>query len=344
MNTAGRTFLTSVARITPLDPANLASQSFPQEEWSNADLVVAEVLSPPNQLSKAELPNGRMLDLARGDRVVGALGRRAATLECVGSFEAVKADLQLDLLTPGGLLGKITSQSSYLGLVPHLRYQGHVLVQGERANLRNYVGRLPAHASKIPVVLLVGTSMSAGKTATARLFIRLLKQAGKRVAAAKLTGAARYRDILSMQDAGADHILDFVDVGLPSSICPEEEYADALQQLLARLGTLEVDVLVAEAGASPLEPYNGATAVRGLAPQVCLTALSASDPYAVVGVMRAFELVPDLITGVATNTTAGIDLIGKLCNLPAFNILQEDCWESLNTLLLNSLARHKAIN
>jgi len=91
-----------------------------------------------------------------------------------------------------------------------------------------------------------------------------------------------------MQDAGADHILDFVDAGLPSSICPEAEYVEALQQLLARVGTWDVDVLVSEARASPLEPYNGAAALRLLTPQLRLTALSASDPYAVVGVMRAF--------------------------------------------------------
>jgi hypothetical protein len=40
------------------------------------------------------------------------------------------------------------------------------------------------------------------------------------------------------------------------------------------------DVLVAEVGASPLEPYNGATAIREIGANVCFTVLSASDPYA----------------------------------------------------------------
>ena len=44
----------------------------------------------------------------------------------------------------------------------------------------------------------------------------------------KLTGAGRYRDILAMQDAGADYIFDFVDAGLPSTVVSEREYRRAL--------------------------------------------------------------------------------------------------------------------
>ena len=32
-----------------------------------------------------------------------------------------------------------------------------------------------------------------------------------------------------MSDAGADHVLDFVDVGLPSTVCPPDEYEEALE-------------------------------------------------------------------------------------------------------------------
>lgn len=329
----GNPFLASVTRLSDLEAAEIQFEPCCKASWRNADFVVGEVISEPNALAKVELSTGRMLELMRGDRVVGALGRRAATLEAVGDFESVGEDLVLDLMTPGGLLGKITSQSSFLGPLPRLRYLGHVTVQGQPTNMNNYVGQLPVQELRVPVVLVVGTSMSAGKTATARLLIRLLKQAGHRVAAAKLTGAARYRDILSMQDAGAEHILDFVDVGLPSSICPREEYCAALQQLITRLSTMNVDVLVAEAGASPLEPYNGDAAIHLLGERVRFTALAASDPYAVVGVMKAFEIRPDMVTGLATNTSAGIRLIDKLSKTLALNVLDQDCWPQVNELL-----------
>jgi uncharacterized NAD-dependent epimerase/dehydratase family protein len=70
--------------------------------------------------------------------------------------------------------------------------------------MRDYVPVAPAHGFALPTVLMVGTSMSAGKTTTARVVVRLLGEAGLSVVGAKLTGAGRYRDILSMQDAGAD--------------------------------------------------------------------------------------------------------------------------------------------
>ncbi len=61
------------------------------------------------------------------------------------------------------------------------------------------------------------------------------------VVGAKLTGAGRYRDILAMQDTGADYIFDFVDAGLPSTVVPEREYLDALRNLLSRMAAVEAD-------------------------------------------------------------------------------------------------------
>jgi len=114
----------------------------------------------------------------------------------------------------------------------------HVFVNGKKTTMRDFVSILPERPFTLPVVLIVGTSMSAGKTSSARIIVRLLKEAGLKVIGAKLTGAGRYRDILSVRDAGADWIFDFVDVGLPSTVCPEEEYRRALRPSLpAKLRT-----------------------------------------------------------------------------------------------------------
>ena len=43
--------------------------------------------------------------MVRGDLIVGALGRRAATLEGVGDWRAVDEELELEALTSAGLLG-----------------------------------------------------------------------------------------------------------------------------------------------------------------------------------------------------------------------------------------------
>ncbi len=79
--------------------------------------------------------------------------------------------------------------------------------------------------------------------------------------------------------------------------------------------------MVAEAGASPLEPYNGAAAMDELGDNIACTILCASDPYAVVGVRDAFALDPDLVAGRAAQTSAAVELVRKLTGLRALNVI-----------------------
>jgi hypothetical protein len=95
---------------------------------------------------------------------------------------------------------------------------------------------------------------------------------------------------------------------------------------------------VVEIGASPLEPYNGQTAIEAIRHCIKCTVLCASDPYAVYGVMKAFDLKPDIVSGVATNTNAGVALIEKLCNVTAFNLLDFDTTPRLSEILEDRLA------
>jgi hypothetical protein len=117
-------------------------------------------------------------------------------------------------------------------------------------------------------------------------------------------------------------VIDFVDAGLPSTVVGPQRFQIAMDYMLSRVAELAPDVLVAEAGASPMEPYNGALAVAALADHLCCTVLSASDPYAVVGVQTAFNLKPDIVTGPAANTAASVELVEKLTGTPALNLLR----------------------
>jgi hypothetical protein len=301
--------------------------------------VVAEVTGVVGG-RQVELRDGRMVELTEGDRVVGALGSRFATLEVTGSWEEVGDDGRLHLLTAGGLLGRMRSLSTLVTEPAALRYAGHVLAGGRRATMDRYVTRPSAPRDfTAPVVLLIGTSMSAGKTTAARVVIRRLRNAGLRVLGAKVAGAGRYRDILGMADAGADTILDFVDAGLPSTHCPAPVYGEALEILLGRMAAVEADVAVVEAGASPLEPYNGAMAVERLRSQVAFTLLCASDPYAVKGAMDAYDLRPDLVTGATANTEAGVQLATRLSGVPVLDLRRRESWGELDRLLLGALGR-----
>jgi molybdopterin-guanine dinucleotide biosynthesis protein len=224
-----------------------------------------------------------------------------------------------------------------------LEYRGHVTVRGESRNMRDYVQAQPNTAATIPLILILGTSMESGKTTTARVMIRLLKARGFNVGGVKFTGVGRYRDILAMGDAGADVVCDFVDAGLPSTSCPRAEFEFSVDYLLARIAAFGVDVIVAEAGASPLEPYNGDVVIERVRDRVRCTVLCASDPYAVVGITDSFDLRPDLIAGRATSTTAAVDLVEKLCRIRALNVMDRSNWPALDQILCGALGSKRGV-
>lgn len=330
-------FLTSVTRNAPFRREALETAPLPRDGWRTGDYVVGRVLSGlPNV--RIEAPNGRLVEVLEGDRVVGVLGKRYATLETTGDWEEIGDDLVMQALTVAGVFGRATSHSRSLPPLVDLLYEGHVEVGGEPARMADFALRPSDDAFEAPVILLIGTSMSSGKTASAKTIVRALKQRGLRVGGTKLTGVGRYRDVLGMADAGADVILDFVDAGLPSTVCAREVFEPALDCIISNLAREGVDVVVAEAGASPLEPYNGDTVVDRLNDSVALTVLCASDPYAVVGVTDAFGTRPDLVAGLCTSTRAGIELVERLSGAPTLNLIDQGSVPALESILDEALA------
>lgn len=331
-----RYIYSSVTRISDLPSRPFDLQRRDRNLWQTGDYIVGEVTDAHCTYRTIELATGRMMEVMEGDLVAGCLGARAATLEAAGDWQAMDSD-QFDALTSAGLFGKTTSKSPFLGSLLKLKYRGHALRDGEPVTMLNSLPELPRREFNIPVILIIGTSMSAGKTLSGRTIVHLLSQQGMRVAGAKLTGAARYRDVLSYGDAGAVSVFDFVDAGIPSSVCSESEYRERLDYLLSRIAESEPDVIVAEAGASPLEPYNGKVAMEVLGNNIRFELLCAYDPYSVMGVKAAFEREPDLVAGGAANTSAGIELVRKLTGLPALNLLDRDSHPQLQEMLLQAL-------
>jgi len=332
-------FCGSLARITDLESQGFDCDSIPRDQWEAGDYVVGSITIPRAGISAIELTSGRLISAVNDDLVLGALGIRHATLEVVGSYEAIGHDGRMELLTAAGLLGRATSVSGMFPPLMRVDYRGHAIRGGKKLGMRDFAKRPETqHGYSVPTVLIVGTSMSAGKTTSAKIIIRQLKRAGFRVVGAKLTGAGRYRDILAMSDSGADAIFDFVDVGLPSSVLDPEQYRKRLRDLLGLIAEAKPDVVVAEAGASPLEPYNGEAVLDELGEAVSFTVLCASDPYAVIGVMRGYGIIPDLVAGLATSTSAGVELVEKLSGARALNLLDPGSIPELHGMLTKALS------
>jgi hypothetical protein len=315
--------LGSLARIADFDARRFEVEAIPRREWETGDYVQAEVVGEPTGLYHIECTTGEMIGVDPGDRVIGAFGHRAATLEGVGSWMEIDGG-EMHALTSAGLFGRFTSVSRLLPRPMDLKYCGHVVRGGSKVRMRDFAITAEPRELRTPAILMVGTSMSAGKTMVGKFACQILSDLGFRVIGIKLTGAGRYRDILSFRDHGAAEIYDFVDAGLPSTVVPEDEFRTAIRPLLGHIASREADFIVVEAGASPLEPYNGAAAIEELGANVRCCILCATDPYAVVGVQKAYGLRPDLVAGPATNTTAALDLVEKLTGLPGINIIDPD--------------------
>ena len=326
----------SLTRISDLAEEPFEIEALEPSRWEAGDYVEAEILPPASDLYRVEDQSGFMDPVTPGDTFVGAFGHRAATLEGTGSYRDIR-DGQMQAMTNAGLFGAFTSFSPLLPDPIMLRYRGHVVRNGSKVIMREFAITADHNPFDVPTILLFGTSMSAGKTLTGRAAVEVLTKAGRDVTAAKITGAGRYRDILAFRESGASRIYDFVDVGLPSTIAPEDEYRAALRPLLRHIADEKPDFLVCEAGASPLEPYNGAAAIDELGDNVALRILCATDPYAVVGVQQAFGLTPDLVTGPATNTSSAVDLVKKLTGVHGINIIDPQAMPEFEAFLLRHL-------
>ena len=232
----------SMLRISDLDKIPFEVDKLEKIHWKTGDYVVGKITNTGNERMKIELINGRMRGIMKDDLVIGALGERYATLEATGSWREVEEYGIMHLLTGAGLMGKCTSKSAFLPNLIEIEYVGHVMRDDQVCKMDDYVKSIKESEFKTPVILLVGTSMSAGKTTVARIIVNHLKRAGLKIVAGKLTGASRFRDILSFKDVGASHIFDFVDMGLPSSIFPREKYRKKLMQLLSHINNVKADV------------------------------------------------------------------------------------------------------
>jgi hypothetical protein len=334
-----QTFITSIARIADFDRNSYDVRQLEQSLWESGDYVRTEVTGTRTELYAIESCTGEMLPVQPGDQVVGALGHREATLEGVGSYLDVRQG-KMNALTSAGLLGVFTSYSVLLPRPLSLHYRGHIVRNNHKITMKQFAIREKENSFAVPTILIIGTSMLAGKTVTGRRLCEVLSSAGLDVVGVKLTGAGRYRDIASFKRAGAAHVFDFVDAGLPSTVVPEQEFRAAIRPMLSRIDKLQPDYLVAETGASPLEPYNVAAAMQELGDNIVCIVLAASDPYAVIGVEKAFNVKPDLVTGPAANTSAAVALVRKLADLPAINIIDRDTLPEFTTFLGNKLGHN----
>ncbi|MFH0519307.1 DUF1611 domain-containing protein [Streptomyces sp. M41] len=191
--------------------------------------------------------HGKRNRLFVGDTVVVSYGARYAP----DQFEAeVPDDLgPCDLVAGGGIAGRVVSSHSRMKTPTRLEPLG--LVTDEHGDVIN-LARLarpvvPVLAPRPRTIAVLGTSMNAGKTTVAAALIRGLSLAGHRVGAAKVTGTGAPGDPTLMADAGASRVIDFTDLGFPSTYrLPMPQVIRVLRSAITDLTSHQADAIVLE--------------------------------------------------------------------------------------------------
>ena len=215
---------------------------------AQGDLVVARVVRV-GQHRALEDRHGRRVRLYAGDLVVGAYGNRYATDFYEGY---VPTGSRTHLLTAGGLIGTVASADTRRGPATELEVVG-ALAGGDGAalNLADVARPDPPAPSRRPTtVVVVGSSMNAGKTTTAAGVIRGWTRAGLVVGAGKATGSGSGKDRWVYVDAGAHATVDFLDFGMPSTFgYPTDHLVTTMRRIrdaLAAAGATHVVIEIAD--------------------------------------------------------------------------------------------------
>ena len=151
------------------------------------DLVLARVVSI-GQHPRLESPEGRRQTMYPGDEIVVVYGNRYAP----DQFDAAVPDTleACDLVAGGGIAAEM--RAKHYKMKSPTRIEPVGLLAGAGGAIINVADYCLDFAQPInplcKVIVIVGTSMNAGKTTTAATLIHGLNRAGLKVGAAKVTG------------------------------------------------------------------------------------------------------------------------------------------------------------
>jgi hypothetical protein len=282
------------------------------------DVLLCEVVSPSLH-GRVETADGRRARLYPGDLIACAVGSRYATslLEGVGEIDGPV----IDLLSASGLCGKCVGRNEKAARPTRLRVLAQAFVGDQPLNLSSLALPSPPVACAEPAwVVVVGSAMDSGKTTACASLIQGLHSSGYRVGAAKVTGTASARDFGSFQDAGADPVLDFLDVGLPSTAgCSPAELRRVIAALVGHLRARPLHAAVLEVADGLLQSETavviGELGERLERPRAVLTARESLAAVAGVERLVAMGYEVAAVSGVLTNSPLASREVERACGV-----------------------------
>jgi len=292
------------------------------------DVVYGEVTSI-GEHSNLENKSARIHMIHNGSKGIFVFGNRYAPdyYEAIIPTEPITT---VDLLARSGLIGRVQSKSTQRKDPTQIKILGYVCDEaGKLINTRDYAIIRPKNElKKTPrskMILVCGTAMNSGKSAAASAICWSLNALGQNVRGSKVTGTASLKDILHMNDAGAEHYSDFTFLGFPSTYLLEEnDLLSIFNKLDLKYGNNPKNYWVVEF-ADGINQRETALLLQNKAvrDRIHKFVFCAYDSLGAIGGLQIledkFDLIPDAISGVCSSSPLHMKELRDFTSIPYFN-------------------------
>jgi hypothetical protein len=314
------------------------------------DLLYGQV-ETLGQHSSLENSQGRIHTIHQGTKAVFVFGNRYAPDYYEGLIPIEKHFQQVDLLARSGVVGRVLSKSGKVISPTIIKAIGYACdAHGEVLNTLNFNLINPKVSTKkyprAKLILVVGTAMNSGKSAACTACVYALSVFNKEVRAAKVTGTASLKDILSMNDAGATYFADFSYLGYPSTYMIHEHQAvDIFNKIDLKYGNNKDNYWVVEF-ADGINQRETAMLLNhpDVQSRIHKLIFCAADSFGAIGgleILKAkFGLIPDAISGICSSSPLHIKEMREYTDIPIFNSINIDSTGLFN--LLSTVRKRKS--
>ena len=308
------------------------------------DLVYGRVLNI-GEHDRLENRHGRIHMIADRSRAVFVYGTRYAPDAFEGRLPEQRTR-EADLLSRSGIVGAVQTRNSLVKDPTRVEIFGHVVDrEGTPLNTRDHPVAVPRNPlrrdrSRARMILNIGTAMNSGKTTSAIACCWALSSMGHAARASKATGTASLKDILHMQDAGAEAVSDFTSLGFPSTyLLEEDDLVGIFESLDAKYANNPARYWVVELSDGILQRETAMLLQNPwLRSRIHRLIFSAADVFGALGGLHVlrdrFGLAPDAISGRCSSSPLLVRELREQTDVPVFSNTRPDL-RQLGGILLN---------
>ena len=301
------------------------------------------------QHSSLENAHGRIHMIYDGTKAIFVFGNRYAPDYYEGLVPR-KMNEKVDLIARSGVVGVVKTKNSMIKDATKVRILGYVCDDtGKVLNTCEFPLIRPRTTIKkkprAKMILVCGTSMNSGKSMAAAACCWALTSMGYNVRGCKITGTASLKDILHMNDAGANPYADFTYLGYPSTyLLPEDELLEIFNRLDLKYANNPKNFWVVELADGIIQRETkmllNSPEVRSRIHKLVFCASDAFGAIGGLGTLAEFGLKPDVLSGVCSSSPLSVRELSAFTDIPVFSSAQPDT-NGLAEVLIGSIKLSK---